>query len=421
MYERLPNFGCIVLALLLAPCLGLRVSGQETQSAQIESPATIPQVAEIATTPEITAEDYEPPVWTPIGITARAGYWLAFQKRAPLGTPLVSKGLNTDAKPGVLGQGGSVVYGADSVSFHERSGGYFNLGIDLSGVDDLWLEAGYRFVGDRRVGFAADSPGSTPAYPVLARPFFNVLTQAEDASVVAYPGLLAGSIDIKNTSFFQSTEIATALKVLTYERQKVYVLTGFCYRQLDETIRIHERNLVVDPKNALVGRTINIEDLFGDDNHFYGGQIGIRWLWQWSRLSLEVTGKVALGATHTSASVGGFTSIDTNPATTVPGGLLALQSNIGRYSTTSFAVSPEVDVNVGLDIFRWLRLQAGYNFIYWNQVVRPGDMIDRRLDPRNIPTSSAFGQAGAQPFPSFQAPRTDFWIQGLQVGLLLTF
>jgi hypothetical protein len=62
---------------------------------------------------------------------------------------------------------------------------------------------------------------------------------------------------------------------------------------------------------------------------------------------------------------------------------------------------------------------AGYEILYWNRVVRPGDQIDHNvnlsqnavLDPKGVGTLVG----PAQPAPLFN--RSDFWAQGINLGL----
>jgi len=74
-----------------------------------------------------------------------------------------------------------------------------------------------------------------------------------------------------------------------------------------------------------------------------------------------------------------------------PAGLLARPSNSGRSSRDAFAAVPECAVTLGYRVTRWLRATVGYSFLYWSDVARPGDQIDRGLDRRQIPTSLITG------------------------------
>ena len=97
------------------------------------------------------------------------------------------------------------------------------------------------------------------------------------------------------------------------------------------------------------------------------------------------------------------------------GGLLALASNVGRYERDHFAMIPELGITLGYDVTCNVRATFGYTFLYWSKVARPGDQID--LDV-NI---TQFGNNGnnlvGEPRPEFNWVTTDFWAQGLRVGL----
>jgi len=104
---------------------------------------------------------------------------------------------------------------------------------------------------------------------------------------------------------------------------------------------------------------------------------------------------------------------------TVTGGVLALSSNIGRQVHDQFSVVPELGVNIGCRVTRNLTAYVGYSVLYWTDVARPGDLINRTVNPSLLPTSQAFGtavpNAAAQPVSGLQ--HTDFWAQGVNFGL----
>src|SRR5262249_59900165 len=99
------------------------------------------------------------------------------------------------------------------------------------------------------------------------------------------------------------------------------------------------------------------------------------------------------------------------------GGLLALSSNIGHYDRERFTVIPEVGLNVGYELSEHCRLTVGYNFLYWSSVVRPGDQIDRNVDVTLIPNFIASDLPTGQRRPAPLLQKTDFWAQGLSVGV----
>jgi hypothetical protein len=108
------------------------------------------------------------------------------------------------------------------------------------------------------------------------------------------------------------------------------------------------------------------------------------------------------------------TTTETPPGVTLPGGLLASQTNIGRYSRNDFAVLPQLDVTLGCQLTRRLSLTVGYTFFYWGRVARPGEQIDLDVNPDFLP-GGAIAPRGARR-PRFVFQDTDFWAQGLNVG-----
>jgi hypothetical protein len=56
--------------------------------------------------------------------------------------------------------------------------------------------------------------------------------------------------------------------------------------------------------------------------------------------------------------------------------------------------------------------------MYISEVLRPGDQIDRSINPRFLATPSP---AGAPFQPVFQFKTSDFWAQGIDVGLECRF
>jgi hypothetical protein len=64
---------------------------------------------------------------------------------------------------------------------------------------------------------------------------------------------------------------------------------------------------------------------------------------------------------------------------------------------------------------------VGYTFLYWSQVVRPGNQIDTTVNTTQVPTHPEFGPltGPAQPMVPFRT--TDFWAQGISLGVEVTF
>ena len=96
------------------------------------------------------------------------------------------------------------------------------------------------------------------------------------------------------------------------------------------------------------------------------------------------------------------------------GGLFAQPTNIGHYTRDVFAVVPEGNVQLGYQLTDRLRATVGYTFFYMSDVVRPGDQIDRTINPALLALPPA---AGGPARPAFQVRQSDFWAQGIDFGL----
>jgi hypothetical protein len=99
------------------------------------------------------------------------------------------------------------------------------------------------------------------------------------------------------------------------------------------------------------------------------------------------------------------------------GGFLALPSNIDSFAGNQLSVVPDVGITLGFDLSPQVRATIGYEAVYWNNVARPGDQIDLNLDPRQFPPPAIT----AATRPEFIMRTSDFWTQGLNLGLDLRF
>jgi hypothetical protein len=141
----------------------------------------------------------------------------------------------------------------------------------------------------------------------------------------------------------------------------------------------------------------------------------------------SVMGKLALGTMQQRVSISGF--LETNDfnnfgaTQNFPGGYLALPSNSGDHSRNTFAVVPEAGVKVGYRLTPQATLYVGYALLYASSVVRPGEQIDRNINPTQ---SVAYGgDPPAKPLgprqPTFSFNTTDFWAQSLSLGVVYRF
>jgi hypothetical protein len=101
---------------------------------------------------------------------------------------------------------------------------------------------------------------------------------------------------------------------------------------------------------------------------------------------------------------------------TFRGGLLAAGPNLGRFERNQFSVAPEFTLNVGYAVTSSVRVYAGYNFLFWSGVIRPGDQIDHVVDLTFVPNALPANFSGQyRPRPPFK--QADLAVNGMQFGL----
>src|SRR5262249_28118375 len=172
-------------------------------------------------------------------------------------------------------------------------------------------------------------------------------------------------------------------------------LAGFRYLDLNEGLGIAENLTVLPTVPVLGGTNFVVADRFDTRNQFYGGQVGVRGEVSSGPLFATAAAKVALGDNHQSVDIAGFTRIASprTGVTTQPGGLLALPSNSGHFTRDRFAVVPEGSLGVGVQATERVRVSLSYSFLYWRSVARPGDQIDRGVNPSALPINGGAGRS----------------------------
>ena len=84
---------------------------------------------------------------------------------------------------------------------------------------------------------------------------------------------------------------------------------------------------------------------------------------------------------------------------------------------------PEIAVGVGYRLTPQATVYAGYSFLYASNVARPGEQVNRNVNPTqgvaygNDPPATLVGAAQ----PNFNFNTTDFWAQTLSIGLAYRF
>ena len=359
--------------------------------------------------------------------------------------PALVTGSDPDTSRGNAGVRGldstNILYGEEDVITGLRSGARIKFGGFLGPCRRLGWEIEYLTLGDEREFFEARSDGNGD--PIIARPFFNMNPRVngsgaldpppgEDAEIVAYPGLLSGVANVESESSLHGAGARLRWNFCCKKLacggccgcgpprgfSKVDLTAGYRYLALDDRIAITEDLTSLQSFNP--GR-FQISDQFETENRFHGAELGFLWEGGWRNVTLEAYSRIALGNVNQRVRINGNTTISplTQPQQEFSGGLLAQRSNIGEYEQDEFGIMNELGLTLGLYLTPRLRATVGYTFLFLSPVARAGDQIDLDLNPDLLPPE-------IDPFtgperPQFAFQETDFWANGLNVGLDLRF
>lgn len=325
---------------------------------------------------------------------------------------------------------GSVLFGGNDVLDDQLNGYRFDFGFWLDRCHTWGVGGGFFGLDRENVGFSAGA-GTDP----LVRPIITVLDDNDPLSVDDLTEGVAlvnnpsrghtGNLDISVDSrlsgwdtyvrhFTKADSGCTCLGACHCPQRwcsRSEHRIGFRQVQLDEGIAISSNVLIPD-----VPLSFGLNESFRTWNQFNGVDVG----WLHSRSigywNFDLGLRLAAGSTRQRVRIHGSTLINgTQPA--VQGGLLALNSNIGDYQRDEFTVLPELNAKMGYQLTDQLRLTFGYTGLYWSNVVRPGDQIDRIIEQAQIPNAISSAPTPNGVFPRFSFNQTDYWAQGINFGL----
>jgi hypothetical protein len=401
-----------------------------------------------------------------------AEYMLGFATPQQVTFPLLTT--SSPNQNGVLGQPTTIAlipaktYDYNVISGYRLGGGFYGdadrrFGFDISALDNAVSHFSQKVSTDMIGTNGAGSLG----VPLLARPYIDATTGLPTSQVFISPDIAAGvnpNQSVRGAGFFKFSTQTSLWEISPSAIWNVFrsaptrrlwlsldLMVGYKFLDLDEKVEMHSSsNLsairvtpvfqqtgpfgvpvqigtqivpVVTPVNVagvtiVTPATVNIADKFSVTNHFNGADFALRGQARWGMFSLTTTGRVAVGNMHETLRVRGVTSFvnnDLQQAGYAFGGLYANSTNIGNYSTDKFTVIPELNVSLGINVTRSLSLFVGYNFIYIDNVIRPGNQLNPVINPATIPFSATYGNATTTPAPA-KLVQSDFWYHAVNFG-----
>lgn len=237
---------------------------------------------------------------------------------------------------------------------------------------------------------------------------------------------LRGSIAVNNFTDLQGGDINMFKLLCGDYAYSLYGFAGFRYLDLHEKLTILENVISAAPVPGFPifnpGNQITVQDSFATRNQFYGGQVGMYGEIRRNRWFVGSQLQIGLGVTQQTITVNGSQTVTTLAGTqqTFNGGLLALPSNIGTYTANRFSVVPQIGLRIGYNLTDNMRIFVGYDFLYWSNVVRPGDQVDTTLNVTQIPNFAPPGLFPTSPIvrPIVPFHTTDFFAQGISAGFM---
>jgi hypothetical protein len=335
-------------------------------------------------------------------------------KSQPLSVPVVTTGpASQGANAGGLGVPGTVNLN-QSLNYGAMGGVRVTLGGWVEQSHTWGIEGDLLSLGRADSGFSVYDRSGTGATvinePVNGAPF---------STQVSAPGVETGGVDVHTSTEFWGAGINGVFNLYRQNGLTVGLTAGFRYYQLDETLDItgnsalfttatYTDNLGNTLATAPPGSTVTVVDQFGVRNQFYGGQVGMKFQYVLDRWSFNGSGSLAVGGTHETVTVNGFTNV--YPINGAPvylnGGNYATLQN-GVWSSNHFAVAPAMTLGVGYQITPFIRATVGYNFLFLSSVARPGNQIDNTYD--------------GVVHPLVPMRNSTYWTQGLNLGLHISF
>lgn len=380
----------------------------QANSKQAEAPVSpAPSGSEAAAAPRVSLSNAGPGA-------SRAYLWTGIEylqwwtKDGPLSTPLLTTGT------GLLGAPGTTVLFGGPIDYGAFSGGRAFLGGWWDDNHTVGFE-GSGFLLERRAD-RFQAGGNDAGSPMLAFPV-RTPDGAEDLFEVSRPGRFRGALAISSSSRLLGADVNGLWNLCRSNRLALDLLAGFRFLDLHEDLEIDAFSAFIGSDNALLGY-----DSFSTRNQFYGGQLGGRLGWSSGRWSARLSGLLALGSTQQAIHINGGTNVFGVNATRpgqFPGFVYTQPTNIGSYHHSDFSLVPQAQLKLGYDVWRSLRLTVAYDYLYWTNVARPGLQIDRTVNISQTPPDAFGGNnrlvGAARPAPL--ANTSDFWVQGVGVGL----
>jgi hypothetical protein len=212
--------------------------------------------------------------------------------------------------------------------------------------------------------------------------------------------LLGPGLNFTTWSEFESDDANSLFRLWHNDYFRIYGVFGVKFVNLEEDVSFLYS--VVDPASLWF-------DEFHTRNEFWGANLGLQMMFTSGIWNLDVALKCGLGVNYAAISVFGSNTSAAASNTQI----LTNDANIGYWESSLFSVAPEVNVNLSCQVAPRILLRAGYTFLAFTNVARPGEQIVQNLDPATT--------AGMHNQPVLPFRTTTFMIHGVNLGAIVRY
>lgn len=218
-----------------------------------------------------------------------------------------------------------------------------------------------------------------------------------------------GSVQVYGRKEIYGEDIRGLFQLHQDESWRWYGVVGAKFLQFRNQLNIVNTGYDEPELNVLYG----VEDNYYAYDRFYGAQIGVKvekHNGPWFANCMLTCG---LGGNEQRLRTDGRREVRTPLSRDVrPVGLLVQYSNIVDETRVAFSAVPELQVNLGFEPTEWFKVQLGYSFMAWTNVLRAGDQVDLVVNTDQINGPNYTGPAR----PTIPWAESTFWAQGFSVG-----
>lgn len=344
-------------------------------------------------------------------------FWRRPQSTPPLVTTATA-GTGSDLA-GELGQNTTQILRTGIYNDQARAGGRITVSTWLDPNEYHGLSFRYWNAGNFNDSTTFDSAN----FPILARPFVNTTVAVvppaafpQDTQLIAFPGDSVGSINVNSSSKLYGFDIIARKMVYADRFTRFDWIYGYQHTSLGERLQIASQTTVTGNAGGLQGSSISVTDNFQTQNRLHGFALGFLSTRRVGCFQFESTFRLISGNLERQVRINGSTTTVAGGATnTTAQGLLARNTNTRDIKSNTFALAPEVGVNLAYAIGPNLDFTIGYNYLMIPKVAQASRQINR-----NLRVNLSDPLTGSQD-PSFPFTTSRYWVRSLGLGAQLRY